>query len=91
VGNLSKAGERFAWVARMASNAFIQTTAGNIATELTRRGIAPTEQIVVLRLVDWLAEVRRDSRARVVAAGLSDDDIDRLIKEERKAVQHLIK
>ena len=75
----------------MAGDAFIQTTAGNIATELTRRGVAPDEQVVVLRLADWLAEVRRDSRSRVVAAGLSDDDIDRLIKEERKAVQHLLK
>jgi uncharacterized protein (DUF934 family) len=75
----------------MASNIFIQTTAGNIATELTRQGIAPDERVVVLRLADWLAEVRRDSRTRVVAAGLSDEDIDRLIKEERKAVQPFIK
>ena len=75
----------------MAGNAFIQTTAGNIAAELTRRGIAPDEPIVVLKLADWLAEVRRDSRARVIAAGVSDEDIDRLIKEERKAVQPLIK
>lgn len=75
----------------MAGDAFIQTTAGDIAEELTRRGIAPGERVVVLRLADWLAEVRRDSRTRVVAAALSDDDIDRLIKETRKEVQHLIK
>jgi ribosomal protein L12E/L44/L45/RPP1/RPP2 len=30
---------------------------------------------------------RRESRARVVAAGLSDDDIDRLIKDAQHAVE----
>jgi len=49
------------------------------------------EQSVVLRLSDWLAEVRTESRKLVVAAGLSDDDIDRLIEEAREEVQPLIK
>ncbi len=32
---------------------------------------------------------RRASRARVVAAGLSDDDIDRLIKQAQRDVEPL--
>ena len=34
----------------------------------------------------WLAEARRYSRPLVIAEGWSDDDIDKIIKEERKAV-----
>jgi hypothetical protein len=36
---------------------------------------------------DWLAEVRRFTRPHVVAEGRSDADIDRIIDEERDAVQ----
>jgi hypothetical protein len=36
---------------------------------------------------DWLAEVRRFARPRVIAKGWSDADIDRVIEEEREAVQ----
>lgn len=70
----------------------IETTAGDVATELTRRGIGPEERVVVfVRRQNWLAEARKESRARVIAAGLSDDDIDRLIEEARDEVQHLLK
>jgi hypothetical protein len=34
---------------------------------------------------------RREARARVVAAGLSDDDIDRLIDEARTEAQPLLR
>ena len=36
---------------------------------------------------DELIPGRRGSRARVIAAGLSDDDIDRLIKQAHKEVE----
>ena len=75
----------------MSSNRIIRTTAADVATELARRGIDPAERLVVLRLSDWLAEARRESRKRVVAAGLSDEDIDQMIEEAREEVQHLIK
>lgn len=36
---------------------------------------------------DWLAEVRQFTRPRVIGQGWSDTDIDRIIDEERDAVQ----
>ena len=75
----------------MPNDALIETTAGAVASELQRRGVAADERVLVVRLGEWLGEVRRESRARVVAAGLTDDDIDQLIKEARKEVRHLIK
>jgi hypothetical protein len=40
---------------------------------------------------DQLIPGRRVSRSRVIAAGLTDDDIDRLIKQAQKEVEPLIK
>jgi hypothetical protein len=40
---------------------------------------------------DQLIPGRRASRARVIAAGLTDDDIDRLIKQEQQEVESLIR
>jgi hypothetical protein len=39
------------------------------------------------RQPDELIPGRRASRARVIAAGLTDDDIDRLIKQAQKEVE----
>jgi hypothetical protein len=36
---------------------------------------------------DWIAKVRRLTRPKDSAEGLSEADIDRLIEEEREAVQ----
>ena len=36
---------------------------------------------------DWLTKARRESRRLVIKAGLSDDDIDRLIKQAQKEVE----
>ena len=36
---------------------------------------------------DWLADVRRYARPKVIEAGWSDDDIDRLIKQAQKEVE----
>ena len=68
----------------------IETTAGEAAAELERRGIAPGRRVTIAvepdEPKDWLTEVRKIARAKIVAEGLSDADIDRLIKEERQAV-----
>jgi hypothetical protein len=36
---------------------------------------------------DWLTEVRKFARAKVIAEGWTDADIDRVIKEQREAVR----
>ena len=69
---------------KIAERQFIESTAGPVAAEFARRGIAPDQHIVVMiGPDDWLAEVRRFSRPRVIAKGWSDEDIDRIIEEER--------
>jgi len=40
---------------------------------------------------NWLTKARRASRRLVIAAGLSDDDIDRLIKQAQQEVEPLIR
>lgn len=63
----------------------IETTAGKVAAELARRGISSDERVTVtIEPAEELIPGRREARARVVAAGLSDDDIDRLIKQAQK-------
>lgn len=69
----------------------IETTVGEVAAELTRRGLDPHDRIVVTIEGDELIPGRREARARVIAAGLSDDDIDRLIDEARTEAQLLIR
>jgi len=41
---------------------------------------------VVLQPDDWLSKARQESRRRVVAAGLSDEHLDRLIEQAREEV-----
>ena len=60
----------------------IEVRAGDIARELQRRGIALDERVTLtIEAEPELLPGRRESRARVVAAHLTDDDIDRLIKQ----------
>jgi hypothetical protein len=70
---------------------FIQSTAGNVAAELSRRGIAPGQRVTITiepdEPDDWITKARRFARPKVLAEGWTDADIDRIIKEERKAVQ----
>jgi hypothetical protein len=40
---------------------------------------------------DQLIPGRRVSRARVIAAGVTDDDLDRLIKQAQREVEPLIR
>lgn len=66
----------------------IETRVGEIAAELERRGLDSHARIkVTIEPEDWLTRARRESRRLVAAAGLSDDDIDRLIKEAQHDVE----
>jgi hypothetical protein len=69
----------------------IETTVAEIAAELARRGLDPQDRVTVTIQTDQLIPGRREARLRVVAAGLSDDDIDRLIDEARTEAQPLIR
>lgn len=71
---------------------FIESTAGQVAAELARRGISPDQPVtLVLEPDDWLTEARRFARPKVIEAGLSDDDIDRLIKQAQAEVEPLLR
>ena len=74
---------------------FIESTAGEVAAELERRGIAPAQRVTITiepdEPEDWITKARRFARPKVLAEGWSDEDIDRIIKEERKAVQPPLK
>jgi hypothetical protein len=70
---------------------FIESTAGDVAAELVRRGIRPDQRITVAiepaAPDDWISKARAYARPQVRAEGWSDAAIDRIIKEERRAVQ----
>ena len=66
------------------SSEVIETTVGKVAAELAKRGLDPEDRITITIEADELIPGRRASRARVVAAGLNDDDIDRLIKQAQR-------
>lgn len=70
---------------------FIESTAGDVAAALARRGIAPGRRVTITiepdEPDDWIAKARRFARPKVLAEGWTDSDIDRIIKEERRAVQ----
>jgi hypothetical protein len=65
----------------------IETTVAKVAVELARRGLDPDDRVTITIEPDELIPGRRASRARVVVAGLTDDDIDRLIKQAQKEVE----
>lgn len=71
----------------MAQIETIETTVGKIAEELIRRGLDTHDRITVTIAPDELIPGRREARARVVAAGLTDNDIDRLIDDARTEAQ----
>jgi hypothetical protein len=78
-------------MAKDAQPEFIESTAGEVAAELARRGVAPDQRVTITiepdEPDDWLSKARKFARAKVAAESWSDADIDRIIKEERKAVQ----
>ena len=66
----------------------IEIAAGEIAAELKRQGIGSDERVTLTITPEQeLVPGRRESRARVVAAGLTDADIDRLVKQAQKEVE----
>ncbi len=73
----------------MPTPTIIEVAAKEVAAELQRQGIDPEER-VTLTIEPEMIPGRRASRARVVAAGLSDDDIDRLIKQAQREVEPLL-
>ena len=71
----------------------IETTVGKLAeaaAELARRGLDAQDRVKITIEPDELIPGRRACRAAVIAAGLTDDDIDRLIEEARDEAQPLL-
>jgi hypothetical protein len=70
---------------------FIESTAGQVAAELARRGVAPEQRVTITiepdEPDDWITKARKFARPKVIAEGWTDADIDRIVEEERKAVQ----
>jgi hypothetical protein len=61
----------------------------------SRRDVAPGQRVTITiepdEPDDWIAKARKFARPKVIAEGWTDAGIDRIIKEERKAVQpHLV-
>ena len=52
----------------------IETTVDKVAAELVRRGLDPHDRVVITIESDKLVPGRRAARARVIAAGLTDED-----------------
>jgi hypothetical protein len=76
----------------MARIKIIETTAAEAAEELRLNGVDPDDAVtVVIDMEGGMLPGRRASRARVIAAGLSDEDIDRLIEEAREEVHQRAK
>ena len=65
----------------------IETTVSEVADELVRRGLDPDDRVTITIEPDELIPGRREARARVIAAGLTDDDIDRMIKQAQQEVE----
>ena len=64
------------------------TTAGQVTDVLKRLGVGDERMVTVtIEPEDWLTKARRGSRRLVIEAGLSDDDIDRMIKEAQHDVE----
>jgi len=65
-----------------------ETTAEQVPDVLKRLGV-PKERMVTVMIEqdDWLTRARQASRRLVIAAGLSDDDIDRMIKQAQHEVE----
>ena len=67
---------------------FIESTAGQVAAELARRGIAPDQRVMItIEPDDWVSKARAFARPLVKAEGWTDTDIDRIIEEERESLR----
>ena len=67
---------------------FLKSRPGRSLEVIERLGV-PKERMITVMIEpnDWLTKARQESRRLVIAAGLSDDDIDRLIKQAQKEVE----
>jgi hypothetical protein len=64
------------------------TTAGQVTDVLKRLGVSDKRMVTVtIEPEDWLTRARRESRRLVIEAGLSDEDIDRMIKQAQHEVE----
>ena len=68
-----------------------ETTVGQVTDVLKRLGV-PKERIitVIIEPDNWLTKARQGSRRLVIRSGLSDEDIDRMIKQAQKEVEPLL-
>ena len=66
----------------------IQTTAGEVAAELQRRGIRPSDSVTITidPLSDQLQSARSAARVKVNTSTLSDADLDAIIAQARADV-----
>jgi hypothetical protein len=68
-----------------------ETTAGQVTDVLKRLGVAKDRMITIMIEPDnWLTKARQASRRLVIEAGLSDEDIDRMIKQAQKEVEPML-
>jgi hypothetical protein len=65
----------------------IETTVSEASAELARRGLDPQDRVTITIQPDELIPGRREARLRVIAAGLSDEDIDQLIKQAQHEIE----
>jgi len=66
---------------------FIESTAGQVAAELARRGVSPDQRVMItIEPDDWVSKARAFARPLVKAEGWTDADIDRIIEDERESV-----
>ncbi|MGC1887541.1 MAG: hypothetical protein WA709_15840 [Stellaceae bacterium] len=65
----------------------IETSVSKVAAELARSGLDPDDRVTITIEPDELISGQGVSQARVIAAGLTDDAIDRLIKQAQKEVE----
>jgi hypothetical protein len=78
-------------MAKQTQPEFIESTAGEVVAELAHRAVAPDQRVIITiepaEPEDWIASAGKFARPEVIAEGWSDADIDRVVKEERKAAQ----
>ena len=66
----------------------IEVAVSDVAAELKRRGIGSDERVTVtIEAEQELIPGRRASRAHVVAAGFTDEDIDKLVKQAQQEAE----
>ena len=61
-----------------------ETTVGNVAIALVRKDLDPHDRVTITIEPDEPIPGRRGARARVIAAGLSDEDIARMINRRNR-------